>query len=121
RRESVFRADDGTYGFELWDPPVGATAPAGGHPGTVPTSPAPAPPAGAASVGSGTSVPASPPGGPWWRPAFWLGALLALSDPGAAAAGQEWAWLALLGALPPGQSAPALDLLLAGLASGDPG
>jgi hypothetical protein len=52
---------------------------------------------------------------PSWQQAFWLEALL-LADPGAAA--EEATWLALL---PAGESALAVDLLLAGLASGSTG
>src|SRR5262249_7430015 len=110
-----FSANDGTYGTELWDPLVVGTAPAGSTSGAVPTSPAP--PAG--SVGSGPSTPTSPPGAPWWQRALWLEALLLVDDPGAAAEGV--AWLALLRALPGDESPLALDLLLAGLASGDTG
>src|SRR5262249_2341782 len=100
-------------------------APAGSSPETGPTAPAlPAPPAGAVSAGGHPSAPASPPappfGTPSWQQAFWLEALLLLTDPGAAP-GEELAWLPLLPALPPGESALALDLLLAGLTSGNTG
>jgi hypothetical protein len=72
------------------------------------------------SVSGGSSAPTSPPassaGSSAWQEAFWLGALL-LVDPNAAALGEEMALLALL----PGDSAMAVDLLLAGLASGTSG
>jgi hypothetical protein len=54
---------------------------------------------------------------PSWQEAFWLEALL-LVDPNAVALGEEMALLALL---PPGESALALDLLLADLASSPAG
>jgi hypothetical protein len=72
------------------------------------------PAAGAISAGSGsvpTPVPADLFGMPLSQWAFWLEALL-LSDPSAAALGEEMAW-AVLPALPPGNSALAIDLLLA--------
>jgi hypothetical protein len=57
---------------------------------------------------------------PPWQAAVWLEALL-LTDPGAAAAGEGLAWLTLLNSLPPGESALALDLLLAEFASANTG
>jgi hypothetical protein len=56
-----------------------------------------------------------------WQQAVWMEALRVLNDLGAAAAGEEMAWLALLRSLPGGESALALDLLLAGLSSGNTG
>src|SRR5262249_11284779 len=119
-----FRANDGTHGTELWDPPVNLPAPGGSNPSPGPTSPAPPPPvAGAASVRPGGSVPApgpAPPSGTSWSQAFWLEAVL-LADASAAALGGEMAWLAWWSALPPAESALALDLVLAGLGSGTAG
>jgi hypothetical protein len=56
---------------------------------------------------------------PLWQHPLWLEAPLLLADPGAAA--EETAWLALRSSLPGGESALALDLLLAGLTSGNSG
>jgi hypothetical protein len=69
-------------------------------------------------VAGASSVAAAPthrsPPGLSWQQAFWLEALL-LADPSAAALGEEMALLALL---PPGDSALAIDLLLASLGVG---
>jgi ELWxxDGT repeat protein len=111
-----FAANDGSHGYQLWDPPVNVAAAAGSQSIGLPAfRPAAAPVAVAPS-----SVPTSPSGMSSCQQAFWLEALL-LADPSAAALGEEMALLAVLPSLPPGDSALALDFLLASLPSGTAG
>jgi ELWxxDGT repeat protein len=116
-----FSANDGTHGFELWDPVAGAPPVPVLSSTPAPSSPPAAPTPAAATPASGGQTAAPPPaassgGTSPWQQAFWLEALLLL-DPNAGALGEEMALLALL----PGDSALALDLLMADLASGTAG